>query len=70
MVQQAENEELAFNPRKSMQAVKHSTFLGEIDRLYVIRSRVTVQEGMMNATSQLRETERRNANPIKALNDT
>ena len=74
MVYQEGNEESAFNPRKSMQTVKHSTFLSEMDRLYVIRNCVTVQEGMMNATKAAERDrdgrlQRRNANPIKALND-
>ena len=47
-----------------------------MDRLYVIRSCVTVQEGMMNATKAAegdsesgRGLPGRNANPIKALSD-
>lgn len=74
MVYQEGNEEPAFDPYKSIQTVKHSTFLGEMDRLYVIRKCVTVQEGMMNATKAAERhreggLQRRNANPIKALND-
>ena len=57
-----------------MQTVKHSTFLGRLERLHVIRSCVTVQEGMMNATKAAEGDSEgglpgRNENPIKALSD-
>jgi hypothetical protein len=53
-----------------MQTVKHSTFLGRLERLHVIRSCVTVQEGMMNATKAAEGgLPGRNENPIKALSD-
>jgi len=49
-------------------------FWAGMDRLYVIRSCVTVQEGMMNATQAAEGDSEgglpgKNENPIKALSD-